>query len=78
MAATAALSVTSTVRAIARPAGGLDGGDRLLVGVGHDIGGHDRRALLGEAQRRGAADAPGGAGDDGDLVLETHGAETSW
>ena len=44
------------------------GGACLLVDVGHG----DAGALGREAQRRGAADAGGAAGDQGDLVGQSH------
>ena len=48
--------------------------------LGHDfrqprfmtVGGDDARALGGEAHGHAATDTGGRAGDDGDLVLETH------
>src|SRR3954463_44735 len=38
--------------------------------VGGHVGDHDARALTGEGQRGGAADAAGGAGDERDLAGE--------
>ena len=43
----------------------------LGVGLDDDVGTDDGGAFLGEAQCAGAADAAGGAGDHGDLALES-------
>jgi len=52
-------------------AGVLDGLGRLFSRLGIDVVHHDGRALLGEQLRRGRSDPPAGAGDDGDLPVQT-------
>ncbi|MEI9901524.1 MAG: hypothetical protein WDN31_16890 [Hyphomicrobium sp.] len=46
--------------------------DGARAGFLIDIGNHDAGALGEEAPGDGIADAPGSAGNDGDLVVETH------
>ena len=50
----------------------LDESYRLLGPVEVDVGDHDPRSLLGEAQRRRPAHTRSGAGDHGGLVLQLH------
>jgi hypothetical protein len=57
-----------------RPAArGLDRPGRLGPGRRVDLGDHDGGALGGEQLGAGEADAAPGAGDDGGLVLQSHG-----
>ena len=51
---------------------GFDLTDRFFRPVGAQVGAHDTRALLGEAQRRRAAHARAGARDHCRLSLEQH------
>ena len=53
-------------------AGRLDLAGGLLGQLGAQVGDDDAGALLREAQRNRAPDAPGGARDDRDLVGQTH------
>ena len=50
----------------------LDGAHRRDVVVGAEPRAGNRRAFLGEAQRRGAADARARARDDGRLAPQPH------
>ena len=53
-------------------AAGPDLGGDPLGALGVEVGDDDFRALLGKAPRHAFAEAGSGAGDDRNLVLETH------
>ncbi len=60
-------------------AGTADLAGRVACGLGVDVEQHDARALTREAGRDRAADAGGGAGDDGDVILEKgHGVSSAF